>query len=187
MPRTASQFKEMKDERVASIYEAALPLFIEFGKEKITVDKICQKAKCSHGLVYHYFKDTDAIYDALVKLDKYVELKNSLLDDIKNKLSMDVLTKFVDVLITAAEDKESSMFAHLIINEEGKGSFHDSLIKILKQGQKEGEVLGGKPEDLANLFIYFFKGLYYKNMTSKKAIEIPSKDVASYLFKKNRY
>ena len=157
MPRTASQFKEMKDKRVASIFEAALPLFIEFGVEKITVDKICQKAKCSHGLVYHYFKDTDAIYEALTKLDKYIEIKNALLGDIKNKLSMVVLTNFVDVLINAASDKESSMFAHFIINEEGKGSFQEALVKILKQGQKEGEVLGGKPEELADFFIYFFK------------------------------
>lgn len=187
MPRTASQFKEMKDQRVASIFEAALPLFIEFGVEKITVDKICQKAKCSHGLVYHYFKDTDAIYEALIKLDNFKNLKESLLGDIKNKLALDVLTTFVNVLIDATSDKETSMFAHLILNEDGKGSFRDTLTKVLKQGQKEGEVLGGKPEDLANLFIYFFKGLYYKNMTSKKAIEVPSKDVVMYLFKKNRY
>ena len=41
MPRTASQYKEMKDERIASIFEASIPLFIEFGKKKTTVDKIC--------------------------------------------------------------------------------------------------------------------------------------------------
>lgn len=187
MPRTASQFKEMKDQRVASIFEAALPLFIEFGTDKITVDKICIKAKCSHGLVYHYFKDTDDIYNALIKLEQFKNIKASLIGDTKNKLAIDVLKNFVEVLLKASEDKDLSMFAHLVLNEEGKNAFKDVLIKTLKQGQKEGEVLGGDPNDLANLFIYFFKGLYYKNMTTKKEIEIPSVDVVMYLFKKNRY
>ena len=49
----------MKDERKLSILESALPLFAIYGKNDVSIDMICNKAKCSHGLVYHYFKNVE--------------------------------------------------------------------------------------------------------------------------------
>ncbi len=187
MPRTASQYKEMKDERIASIFEASIPLFIEFGKKKTTVDKICARAKCSHGLVYHYFKDTDDIYNAITKLDIYKKIHDDLFSNIKNRLSIDILNHFSEVLLNATKDKKESLIAHFLIDEEGKNCFFDILAKTIKQGQKEGDILAGNEKELAHLYIYFFKGIYYKNTNTKGEIEIPSLDVVSYLYKKNRY
>ena len=73
------------------------------------------------------------------------------------------------------------------IDEEGKNCFFDILAKTIKQGQKEGDILAGNEKELAHLYIYFFKGIYYKNTNTKGEIEIPSLDVVSYLYKKNRY
>ena len=56
MPRRPEQFDQLKDERKASILKHALPLFALKPQKDITIDLISQSAKCSHGLVYHYFK-----------------------------------------------------------------------------------------------------------------------------------
>ena len=73
MPRTREQFSEMKEERRTAILNAALPLF-SLGK-KVTIDMIAEKAKCSHGIVYHYYKNTDQVLEKLLKSPTYVELK----------------------------------------------------------------------------------------------------------------
>ena len=67
----------MKDERKLSILESALPLFAIHGKD-ISIDMICQKAKCSHGLAYHYFKNVDQIYNELLSSETYKSLYSSL-------------------------------------------------------------------------------------------------------------
>ena len=71
MPRTREQFSEMKDERRAAILNAALPLF-SLG-QKVTIDMIADKAKCSHGIVYHYYTNTNQILEKLLKSSTYVE------------------------------------------------------------------------------------------------------------------
>ena len=76
MPRTKEQFRAMKEEREAVILKTALPLF-SLG-QKVTVDLIVEKAKCSHGIVYHYFKNTDQILEKLLKKPIYTELKQNL-------------------------------------------------------------------------------------------------------------
>lgn len=47
------------------ILEAAIELFIQNGFEKTPVSAICEKADISKGLVFHYFKNKDALLRAL--------------------------------------------------------------------------------------------------------------------------
>ena len=76
MPRTREQFSEMKENRRSSIMNAALPLFSI--NEKVSIDMICEKAKCSHGIFYHYFTNVNQIYDRLLKSELNLELKNKI-------------------------------------------------------------------------------------------------------------
>ena len=48
--------------------------------DKLTIDHISKHAKCSHGIVYHYFRNVDSVVDAIKKSDKYINLKSSLLN-----------------------------------------------------------------------------------------------------------
>ena len=73
MPRTKEQFTEMKDERKSSILKAALPLFSI--NKKVSIDAICEKAKCSHGIIYHYYRNSDQVLQTLLKSELYLELK----------------------------------------------------------------------------------------------------------------
>ena len=93
MPRTPLQFQQMKDERKLSILESALPLFATNGKDSVSIDMICQKAKCSHGLAYHYFKNSEQIYSELLSSSTYKDLFSKLNVFDLSKEDMDILNK----------------------------------------------------------------------------------------------
>ena len=177
MPRTPLQFQQMKDERKLSILESALPLFAIHGKD-ISIDMICQKAKCSHGLAYHYFKNVDQIYNELLSSETYKNLY-SLLDNFD--LDKDVFSQIVEtvkkLLSIVKEPRIAVSFAKIIISDESKNSFYSHFVKLVGQGQKEGVVTGGNPTDIVGTFIFTLKGLYLTLLNEKHPnIKVPSID-----------
>lgn len=184
VPRTALQFKRMKDERKLSILEASLPLF-SLDKDKVSVDLISQKAKCSHGLVYHYFKNTDAIYEELLTSETYLSLKGSLFVDDKGKYAFEVITQIMKVLFDL-DSIQDIAFANILISETGKKSLLEKLTSLVSRGQKEGEVTGGNPKDIVLCAFYLLKGMYLSYLTQKKPkVEKPSFDNVMKVFKKS--
>jgi AcrR family transcriptional regulator len=65
------------------ILDAARPLFARDGYEATSVRKIAQKLNCSPGILYHYFRDKDAIMAALIQeaFEKLVERLRPLVSD----------------------------------------------------------------------------------------------------------
>jgi len=61
MPRTFKENEKVKEERRNRILNISLKLFANLGYENVSMDMIAKKAKCSHGLMYHYFKDKNEI------------------------------------------------------------------------------------------------------------------------------
>ena len=96
MPRTKEQFQKMRDARKERILLESAKAFAIEGYDSVTVDKIVEKAKCSHGLFYHYFKNKEDIYRALLarltfdKFDQYQESLNYL-------EPIDALRKFAQI------------------------------------------------------------------------------------------
>ena len=184
MPRTALQFKRMKDERKLSILEAALPLF-SLDKNKVSVDLISQKAKCSHGLVYHYFKNTDEIYNELLTSETYISLREKLFIDDKGRYAYEVITEITRNLYDL-DSIQDMAFANLIISESGKKSLLDKLSLLVARGQKEGEVTGGNPKDIVLCAFYLLKGVYLSYLTQKKPdVDKPAFDNVMKIFKKS--
>lgn len=54
--------KELKRQQ---ILDGALKAFCEKGVDGSTVDDICEKVGCSHGLFYHYYQNKDELLDDL--------------------------------------------------------------------------------------------------------------------------
>ena len=184
MPRTDLQFKKMKDERKLSILEAALPLF-SLDKDKVSVDLISQKAKCSHGLVYHYFKNVDEIYNELLTSETYLSLKEKLFIDDKGEYAFVVISEIIKTLYDL-DSIQDVAFANLIISETGKKSLLEKLSMLVTRGQKEGEVTGGDPKDIVMCAFYLLKGMYLSYLTQKKPrVEKPAFDNVMKIFKKS--
>ena len=65
MPKNKTQLNALKESRKQEIVECALKIFCEKGYDGATINDIVKKAKCSHGLFYHYFDSKKAIFEAV--------------------------------------------------------------------------------------------------------------------------
>ena len=57
-----------KEQRKEKIVLSALKVFCEKGYGGATINDIVKKAKCSHGLFYHYFKNKKEIFTAVTEI-----------------------------------------------------------------------------------------------------------------------
>lgn len=186
MPRTPIQYQLMKDERKLSILESALPLFATHGKDSVSIDMICKRAQCSHGLFYHYFKNSEQIYNELLKSDNYIKISGNLIPFSDDKDAFSQLVETSKKLLSyISGDKTVLSFLLLVISDSNKKSFTESFTKLISRGQKEGTVTGGNSSDIASVYILFFKGLFLTYLNEKHpAIRMPSIDNVIQIFER---
>ena len=182
MPRTREQFAAMKTERKATILSTALPLF-SLG-QKVTVDLITEKAKCSHGIFYHYFKNTDQILDALLKSSTYIELKKSLFP--QEGSNYEKIQEILSILLDVSKETfEKVCFLNIIIKDREKTSLYAQLIKLVKEGQTAGSIIGGEPAQLVDSIFLLLKGLYLTFLLEKRPdTKAPSVETVMQLLRK---
>jgi len=183
MPRTREQFSEMKDERRSSILKAALPLFSL--SPKVSIDAICEKAKCSHGIVYHYYRNTDQIYQTLLKSELYAELKHSLFETAEGS-SYDQIEHIISILLDVSEKKfENACYSNMFIKSREKDSLYVRLVKLIKDGQTSGLIVGGEPSSLVDSVFLLLKGIYLTFLLEKHpVIKVPSVEIVMQLLRK---
>ena len=183
MPRTREQFSEMKDERRNSILSAALPLFSL--NKKVSIDAICERAKCSHGIVYHYFRNTEQILEKLLKSSVFIELNNKLFG-ITEGSSYEKIEQILSVLLDVSPEKsEEVCYLNMIIKNNEKNSLHSLLTKLIKDGQTAGSIVGGEPSSLVNSIFLLLKGIYLTFLLEKHPdIKVPSVETVMQLLRK---
>ena len=184
MPRTNDVNKQIKDERKHSILTVAMPLFALYGS-KVSVDMICEKAKCSHGLLYHYFRDTDNVLFNIKKIDSYIDTKALLLEVVENHSPIDSIYQILqhtnNALNNAKNEKVSLLY--LIINDDEKNSFKSTLINHVKNGQNFNQIVAGKPENIVSVYINQLNGVLLKKLLQKSyKLEIPPVDNLMQIF-----
>lgn len=182
MPRTREQFLEMKDERKSLILSAALPLF-SVGK-KVTIDLIADKAKCSHGLVYHYFRNVDEVFNALLKSPFYIELREKLFSF--EGSNYEKIEQILSVLLDVSEKKiENVCYLNILLKERDKNSLFVYMAKLAKDGQVSGSIIGGDVSQLVESIFLLFKGLYLSFLLEKHpVVKVPSLETIMQLLRK---
>ena len=182
MPRTREQFSEMKDERRSAILKAALPLF-SLG-QKVTIDMIADKAKCSHGIVYHYYRNTDQILEKLLKSSTCVELRQ-LLFNVEGS-SYEKIEHIISTLLDVSKEKfENVCYFNMIIRETDKTSLRFLLTKLIKDGQTANSIIGGDPNQLVDSVFLMLKGIYLTFLLEKHPdIKVPSCETVMQLLRK---
>lgn len=197
MPRTREQFQKMRDARKEKILLESAKAFAVEGYDSVTVDKIVEKAKCSHGLFYHYFKNKEDIFKCLIsrltsdKFEEYSEELNCLepIDAIRN-----ICTNILDQ-ITKREDAPYLLYIYLTYNlqsdvpetlgNEKPTLGFTKLLSLIILGQEKGQVALGDPEEYMVCFISLLRGLIYTHINkiaNKKPVTLPSVDVLMNLF-----
>lgn len=183
MPRTKEQFLEMKDERKSSILKAALPLFSL--NNKVSIDAICEKAKCSHGIVYHYYRNTDQILETLLRSELYLDLKAKLFEDFEGS-SYEKLENIMSILLDVSlKQIEKICYLNMLIKQKEKGSLFAHLVKLVKEAQASGLVVAGDPSQLVESVYLLLKGLYLTFLLEKHPdIRVPSVETVMQLLRK---
>lgn len=189
MPRTPLQFKQIKDERKLSILEASLPLFALHTKDDVSIDLISLKAKCSHGLVYHYFKNVDEVYDTLLKSNTYIDLLNDINNINEGSSAYEKVLEISKKLLQIPnKSKECVAFAELIISDNSKNSISKKVIKFIAEGQKDGDILAGKPEEIWLCFKELLDGIYLPILLRKHPnAKVPTFENVIQIFKKRKF
>lgn len=153
------------------LLSAAAEHFAEKGFDNANINEISRAAGFASGTVYNYFKSKKALFSAVVseaakltirKYDK-IKLGKNVRDSLKELATADVSVlrdeeAFVKVLAGEAMSPNTKNY-HLIIN--GLGPFIDIASKILKEGQKNGEIRKDKPVSQLSLFFLGLLTLLY--------------------------
>lgn len=183
MPRTKEQFRDMKDERRSSILSAALPLFSL--NKKVSIDMICEKAKCSHGIVYHYFKNTDQILEKLLKNPVFLELNDKLFK-LEGGSSYEKIEQILTTMLDVSQEKfDTVCYLNMIIKNNDKTSLRFQLTRLIKDGQASGAIIGGEPSSLVDSVFLLLKGLYLTFLLERHPdIKVPSVETVMQLLRK---
>ncbi|MCS7458882.1 TetR/AcrR family transcriptional regulator [Paenibacillus doosanensis] len=170
-PLNDEQLHQIRDERREQIMRAAMKVFAHKGSAGTKMSMIAAEARISHGLLYHYFKSKDALFNALVReamegaaleLGKINHLQGSPLEKIR-------------ALTEAILDEGGSsyfMFIHQArtsdgVPEEAKRlleqypmqAFVEQLLPLFAAGQQAGEIAADDPEELIASYLTVLSGI----------------------------
>jgi len=136
------------------ILDGALKAFCEHGVKSTTIDDICEKVNCSHGLFYHYYKNKDELLEDLKNY--YRKVQDDEISEVLNA-NASPSVKLKEILLRLyAYLKENEMFAYHIYffltelyrknengdftpNEPSEKGFIYKLHELIKDGVSTGE------------------------------------------------
>jgi TetR/AcrR family transcriptional regulator len=170
MPRSKEQNEVIRDRRRNKILDKSLMLFSVYGFDSISVDDITEATNCSHGLFYHYFLSKEDVFNALIKLKEkqyrnYLFPKEAALTAGGAK-GLKIICDYCERTIEA--DERVLYFARLSTTRHYNVSNYNEtllgedlypyLISLIRQGQGEGNVRPGDPDEIASEFVDFCNG-----------------------------
>ncbi|MBO6280558.1 MAG: TetR/AcrR family transcriptional regulator [Bacilli bacterium] len=174
MPKTKEQFEQIRNERINVILDTALHLFVMEGYDAVNLDKVTKEAKCSHGLIYHYFSGKDDLYISVIN-----NLVIPYIKEILAGISFEQKAKFVihdllDVIlkkIKAVDDKNAwkiylFLNTHLqknlfVKNSKEKTPIFQKTLELIERGQREGDFNDGSSTELTICVLSLIKGLAF--------------------------
>ena len=179
MPKTKEQFEQIRNERINSILNSALTLFAYKGYDAVNLDEVTKVANCSHGLLYHYFKGKEELYQAVLERIVYPKSKEIFSTvDLNQKAkfvvydSLDVVTK----LLKAPND-ENVQILYLLLNthlqkslkavkktESGHTYLYSWTEDMIEKGKREGDFKDFNTAELAIALLSLVKGLAFNRM-----------------------
>ena len=131
MPRTFKENEKIKEERRNKILDLSLKLFASYGYENVSIDMIAKKAKCSHGLMYHYFKDKDEILKAHYESTKIelCEIVHKIMD--QNNIGKDFLLALLKFPIDYINKSIQSAYYIFLFSDRILNNFTPGILKTV--------------------------------------------------------
>ncbi len=200
MARTDEQNEQMREVRKEKIRLEALHQFSQKGLCATRIQDIAKGAGMSQGLLYHYYSSKEAIYldlihDALDKTNQAAISVRDMTASARDKILLSLQELFRTIETSDHFRQTCSLIAQATSAAELPVDARESILdkqelpyrimaEIFRQGQKEGSVFYGDPDELAVLFWTSINGLSIYCASLKKIEKLPDyKHLASMFLK----
>ncbi|HEY9124878.1 MAG TPA: TetR/AcrR family transcriptional regulator [Bacteroidales bacterium] len=198
MPRNKEANQKVKDGRREQILAAALELFARKGLVATRISDISSKTGISQGLIYHYYKSKEEVFNWLIR-DAVEKMNTAALELEKLPLSAkEKIVLAVEQLLKGFEQKMDTAYYYFLITQAALSEafpqeardfiFSQNNIKygvinrIFIQGQKEGSVRSFDAAEMTTLFFSTINGLAMNKAINGANAKMPDKRIILNIF-----
>ena len=173
MPRSPEDNQQLKDARRIEILRAASRVFAKKGFVAAKISDIAREAGLSHGLVYHYFENKDAVFAAILE-DKLERMRSAMAEDAALPgTSVERMRASITRWLarTREEPEMGLMIAQALLSDslcpEVRSMMADhakwglrQTVERIRDGQKRGEIGShASAEELATSMMCIMRGI----------------------------
>lgn len=183
MPRSSEEYQRIRDERREQIMRAALKVFARKGLAATKISDIAAAADLSYGLIYHYFRDKEELYFALVEraLQGTVRITASALKrpgsawERLRALCTEMIEgaradpEYFLIILQAQVSEPPASAVHTLAQRYGEPIW-DNLVTLIRQAQDEGEVVAIDARELAATFNATLQGLQLNELLNYQSL-----------------
>ena len=193
MPKSKEQFEQIRNDRINSILLVAADLFATKGYDGVNLDEITKVAKCSHGLLYHYYKGKEDIYQAVLEKIVYPDMDKFFKEIDYNQKAKIVIQNLIDHILELfkSDDEQKIKELYLLLNihlkkdlkfipknEEGRTITFAALQKLIDRGKKEGDFNDYSTIELTILVLSLIKGIAFTRISiGRKRFVCPNSEI----------
>lgn len=179
MPKTKEQCEQIRNERKLTILKCSVELFATKGYEAVNLDEVTKKAKCSHGLLYHYYRNKEELYEAVLNQIIYPDSKEVVKDiDFNQKAKFvvhDIIDKCFKILKSNNEEKVMELYLLLNVhlqkslkfikkNEKGHTVIFSTMEELIDRGKIEGDFNDSSSTELTIAVLSLIKGMAFNRI-----------------------
>lgn len=198
MARTEEQNEQIREARKEKIRMEALQQFSKKGLCATRIQDIAKGVGMSQGLLYHYYPSKEAIYldminDALDKTNQAAVSVRDMDATAKEKILFSLRELFKTIEQSDRFRQTCRLIAQATNSAELPEDAQDAIIKkrevpyrimaeVFRQGQKEGSVVDGDPDELSTLYWTSVNGLSIHFATLKNIGSVPDYKLLAAMF-----
>ena len=181
MPKTKEQFQKMREDMRGKILKMSSLYFARCGFGDTKISDLAKHIGIGQGTIYLYFKSKEELFDEIRNnADNKDEIKKLKL---LSKLPIPAKTKIDkisnEMCRRLTEDEEYAvkitLLTQILLEREDiySDDLYKEMAKIIRQGQKEGDIVEGDALYLAdlywgNVYLYALKRLFSTTLKSLK-------------------
>ncbi|MBP3754863.1 MAG: TetR/AcrR family transcriptional regulator [Lachnospiraceae bacterium] len=177
MPKTEEQCKQMREDMRARILRESAIYFAKNGFGNTKIGDLAKYIGIGQGTMYMYFKSKEELFEEIRQTadnkDELKKMKLLVKLPIPAKLKIEKISEEMEKQLRTNEDYavKITIFSQVMLEQHkdfSSNEFYKELVKVIKQGQKEGTVVAGDPMYLAdlywgNVYLYALKKVFLKD------------------------
>ncbi len=183
MPRTAEANQQIRAERKRQVLQAAASVFARKGLSDATIADIAAQAGVSHGLLYRHFASKEDVFAAIIEqsLHEAMNLAQAALEYSGTPWERIhwITTQIFPVESLGGRPDYFSVVLYALTNEsvpeqvrQQAAKQGETIYRVIRQfiveGQAEGQVVAGNPDQLTRLYLSCIQGLVIGSTFSRQ-------------------